>query len=58
MQPSAPFRGGMQKPPDAIGKQVEYAGMDIFRVEAGKIVEYWLCADTLQLLQQVGVIPS
>lgn len=42
----------------AVGKQVEYAGMDLFRVEAGKIVEYWLCADTLQLLQQVGVIPS
>ena len=42
----------------AIGKHVEYAGMDIFRVEAGKIVEYWLSADTLQLLQQVGVIPS
>ena len=42
----------------AIGTRVEYAGMDLFRVEAGKIVEYWLCADTLQLLQQVGMIPS
>jgi predicted ester cyclase len=44
--------------PSAVGKQVEYAGMDLFRVEAGKIIEYWLCADTLQLLQQIGVIPS
>ena len=44
--------------PAAVGKQVEYAGMDLFRVEAGKIVEYWLCADILQLLQQVGMIPS
>jgi hypothetical protein len=43
---------------EVVGKQVEYAGMDIFRVDAGKIVEYWLCADILQLLQQVGVIPS
>jgi predicted ester cyclase len=42
----------------AVGKLVEYAGMDLFRIEAGKIVAYWLCADTLQLLQQVGVIPS
>jgi hypothetical protein len=44
--------------PAAIGKQIEYVGMDLFRVEASKIVEYWLCGDTLQLLQQVGIIPS
>ena len=36
----------------------EKENMDLFRVEAGKIVEYWLCADILQLLQQVGMIPS
>lgn len=42
----------------ADGKRVEYAGIDIFRVDGGKIVEYWLCADTLQMLQQVGMIPS
>jgi predicted ester cyclase len=53
------YQGGIPgASPGAVGKQVEYAGMDLFRVEAGKIVEYWLCADTLQLLQQVGVIPS
>jgi predicted ester cyclase len=55
----ATYQGGMPgASPVAVGKQVEYAGMDLFRVEAGKIVEYWLCADTLQLLQQVGMIPS
>ncbi|GAC1682861.1 MAG: hypothetical protein PVS3B1_23580 [Ktedonobacteraceae bacterium] len=55
----ATYRGGMPgASPDAVGKHVEYAGMDMFRVEAGKIVEYWLCADILQLLQQVGMIPS
>ncbi len=53
------YQGGMPgASPNAVGKHVEYAGMDLFRVENGKIVEYWLCADTLQLLQQVGVIPS
>jgi predicted ester cyclase len=53
------YQGGMPgTPPAAFGKNVEYAGMDLFRVEAGKIVEYWLCADILQLLQQVGMIPS
>lgn len=43
---------------DAIGRSVEYAGMDIFRVESGRIAEYWLCADILVMLGQVGAIPS
>ena len=55
----ATYQGGMPgASPTAVGKSVEYAGIDIFRVEAGKSVEYWLCADILQLLQQVGMIPS
>lgn len=53
------YQGGMPgSSPAAAGKRVEYAGMDLFRVRDGKIVEYWLCADMLQLLQQLGVIPS
>ena len=43
---------------DAIGGRVEYAGIDIFRVESGRIAEYWLCADIMVMLQQVGAIPS
>ena len=55
----ATYQGGMPGASSAaVGKGVEYAGMDLFRVEGGKIVEYWLCADILQLLQQVGMIPS
>ena len=55
----ATYQGGMPgASPAAVGKGVEYAGMDIFRVKDGKIIEYWLCADMLQLLQQVGMIPS
>ena len=53
------YQGGIPGAPSAaIGTRVEYAGMDLFRVEAGKIVEYWLCADILQFLQQIGMIPS
>jgi predicted ester cyclase len=53
------YQGGVPgASPAAVGKQIEYAGMDLFRVEAGKIVDYWLCADILHLLQQVGMIPS
>ncbi len=56
---SAEYRGGIPgAPPDSIGKHVEYAGMDIFRVESGRIAEYWLCADILVMLQQIKAIPS
>lgn len=55
----ATYRGGIPgAAPGAIGRQVAYAGMDIFRVAGGKIAEYWLCADIMQLLQQVGVGPG
>ena len=55
----ATYQGGIPgASPAAAGKHVEYAGIDLFRIENEKIVEYWLCADMLQLLQQVGLIPS
>ena len=55
----ATYQGGIPSAsPAVVGKHVEYAGIDLFHVEDGKIVEYWLCADILQLLQQVGMIPS
>ena len=53
------YQGGMPgASPDAVGKQIEYAGMDFLRIEGGKIVEYWLCADILQMLQQLGVFSA
>lgn len=53
------YRGGIPgAPAAAVGAKVEYAGADILRVEAGTIVEYWLSADTLVLLQQLGMIPA
>ena len=42
----------------AVGKQIHYNGIDILRVVDEQIVEYWLCSDTLSMLQQIGVIPS
>ena len=53
------YQGGIPgAPPTAIGKRVEYAGMDFLCVGSDKIVEYWLCADILQMLQQIEAIPS
>jgi len=55
----ATYRGGIPgSPPDVIGKAVEYAGIDMLRIEAGQIAKNWPCADILQMLQQIGVIPS
>ena len=40
----------------ATGKQVTDTGIDIFRIENGKIVEMWVSQDSLGLMQQLGVI--
>jgi steroid delta-isomerase-like uncharacterized protein len=39
----------------ATGKKIEYPGIEIFRVENGKIVESWDVQDTLSLNQQLGM---
>ncbi|MGH9276442.1 MAG: ester cyclase [Acidimicrobiales bacterium] len=36
------------------GKHVEFSGVNIFRVEGGKVVEIWNHRDDLGLLQQTG----
>lgn len=42
----------------ATGKDVEFTGIDIDRIENGRIVEEWANWDTLGLLYQLGVIPE
>lgn len=55
----ATYAGGIPgASPDAVGQPVEYEGADLFRVADGRIAEYWLSADIMDLLQQVGLIPS
>ncbi len=55
---TATYRGGFPgASPEAVGRRVEYAGADFLRVEGGQIAEYWLTADILVLLQQLGVMP-
>ena len=40
----------------ATQKKVTDKGIDIFRIENGKIVEMWVAQDSLGLLQQLGVL--
>jgi steroid delta-isomerase-like uncharacterized protein len=42
----------------ATGKKVEYAGVNIFRIACGKVVESWGVANHLGLLQQIGGMSS
>ena len=42
----------------ATGKDVAVTGITIFRLAEGKIAEYWLEANNLGMMQQLGVIPS
>lgn len=42
----------------ATGKQVTLSGIDILRIEHGKIAERWAEYDNLGLLQQLGVVPE
>jgi len=40
------------------GKPVTIDIAMIYRIENGKIVEHWMLADQLTMLQQIGVIPA
>ena len=42
----------------ATNKQITLNGIYIIRMDDGKQVEWWLEADFLSLMQQLGVIPS
>lgn len=37
------------------GTEVSFNGTDILRIEEGKVAEYWLVADNLSLVTQLGV---
>ncbi len=42
----------------ATGKQVQFPGIDIFRIANGQMAEEWLMYDQLGLLQQIGALPT
>lgn len=40
------------------GKDVNFPFFIIYRIANGKIVQHWLLADVMTLMQQVGAMPS
>ncbi|WP_415854657.1 ester cyclase [Sinomonas sp. G460-2] len=42
----------------ATGKSFEIAGIDIYRVEGGRLAEHWHVVDQLALLMQLGFVPA
>lgn len=40
------------------GKEVSVSVMLIYRIAGGKIVEHWMNADQVSLMQQLGAIPA
>ena len=54
---TGPYKGGMPRATAASGTDVTFTGTDIVLVRGGKIVEYWLNADSAPLLAQLGVQP-
>jgi steroid delta-isomerase-like uncharacterized protein len=47
--------GDLEGLPPATGKKIEITGIEIWRVENGKIVESWDVHDNLSLYQQLGM---
>jgi steroid delta-isomerase-like uncharacterized protein len=40
------------------GRQAQFGGTDIFRVEGGKLVEAWHIEELLSILIQIGAVPA
>jgi predicted ester cyclase len=40
------------------GREVEFTGISVYRIEAGKIAESWSVEDELGLMRQIGAVPE
>jgi hypothetical protein len=40
------------------GREIDTPGFLTYRIEDGKIVDHWMQADNMLLMQQLGVIPA
>jgi predicted ester cyclase len=49
------YGGGLPGAGAPVGTEVTFHGTDILRVSSNQVVEYWLNADTLDLMTQLQV---
>ncbi len=40
------------------GNEVNFTGISVYRIEAGKIAESWTAEDDLGLMRQIGAVPE
>jgi predicted ester cyclase len=48
------YRGGLPGTTAAPGTEITFGGIDIWRVEDGRIVEYWVSSDGLHMMAQLN----
>ena len=53
---SGTYRGGFPGAKAEPGTPVKFAGADFLRIEDGKVAEYWLSSDQLDLMTQLGML--
>ena len=49
------FSGGMPGATAEPGTPITFRGIDVWRIESGKVVEYWVSSDGLHLMAQLGI---
>lgn len=49
------YRGGIPGATTPEGTPIAFRGIDILRVEDGKVVEYWVSSDGAHLMAQLGI---
>lgn len=54
---TAAHKGEFQGVPPS-GKKVSFGSMHFLTIKDGKIVEHWVNADMMELMQQIGAIPA
>ncbi len=49
------YGGGMPGATAETGTPITFRGIDVWRIEDGKVAEYWVASDGLHLMSQLGV---
>lgn len=50
------YAGGMPGATASPGAPITFRGVDVWRIENGKVTEYWVSSDGLHFMAQLGVV--